>query len=272
MSLVHNFFYPETVKAFQAIIAEDPSCAMAYWGLAISQRPNPLVPPFPAANMKAAWDAIQQGKAAATKTPREAAYLEAMEIYYKDYETVDHKTRVGLYEQAMQRVSEQYPDDPEARVFYALALNEAVDLNDKGLTKQRKAAAILTEETAKQPNHPGLAHYIIHSYDYAALAALCVPTANLYGQIASGAPHALHMPSHIYSMLGMWDESIKSNLASEAAAREYAAKNAPPEPPRRGARMGWTSAPTPICSSAMTVPRNRSSRTPRPSQALLKPH
>ena len=234
VSLVHNFFYPETVKAFQAIIAEDPSCAIAYWGLAISQRPNPLVPPFPAANMKAAWDAIQQGKTAATKTPREAAYLEAMEIYYKDYETVDHKTRVGLYERAMQRVSEQYPDDPEARVFYALALNEAVDLNDKELTKQRKAAAILMEETTKQPNHPGLAHYIIHSYDYAALAALCVPTANLYGQIASGAPHALHMPSHIYSMLGMWDESIKSNLASEAAARENALKNAPGTPAPRG--------------------------------------
>jgi tetratricopeptide (TPR) repeat protein len=169
VSLVHNFLYPETVKAFQAIIAEDPGCAMAYWGLAISQRPNPLVPPFPAANMKAAWDAIQQGKAAATKTPREAAYLEAMEIYYKDYDTVDHKTRVGSYEQAMQRVSEQYPDDPEARVFYALALNEAVDLNDKGLTKQRKAAA--REYAAK--NAPGTpAPRGPHGMDFRAYAYL----------------------------------------------------------------------------------------------------
>lgn len=227
MGLVHNFFYPETVKAFQAIIAEDPACAIAYWGLAISQRPNPLVPPFPAANMKAASEAIQQGKAATTKTPREAAYLEAMESFYKDYDTVDHKTRVGLYEQAMQRLSEQYPDDPEGKIFYALALNEAVDFNDKGLTKQRKAAAILNEEGKKQPNHPGIAHYLIHSYDYATLAALCLPTANLYGQIASGAPHALHMPSHIYSMLGMWEDSIRSNIAAEAAASAWAASNAP---------------------------------------------
>jgi len=233
VGLLHNFFYPETVKAFQAVIAEDPDCAIAYWGLAISQRPNPLVPPFPAANMKAAAEAIQKGTAAAQTTPRESAYLEAIELYYKDYDTVDHRTRVGLYEQAMQRLSEQYPDDPEAKIFYALALNESVDLNDKGLTKQRKAAAILNEQAKAQPNHPGIAHYIIHSYDYATLAALCLPTANLYGQLASSAPHALHMPSHIYSMLGMWDESIRANLDSEAASRAWAEKNAPGSMPPR---------------------------------------
>jgi hypothetical protein len=233
VGLLHNFFYPETVKAFQAVIAEDPDCAIAYWGLAISQRPNPLVPPFPAANMKAASEAVTKGKAAAQTTPRERAYLEAIELYYKDYDTVDHRTRVGLYEQAMQWLSEQYPDDAEAKIFYALALNESVDLNDKGLTKQRKAAAILNEEAKTQPNHPGIAHYIIHSYDYATLAALCLPTANLYGQLASSAPHALHMPSHIYSMLGMWDESIRANLDSEAASRAWAEKNAPGSVPPR---------------------------------------
>jgi hypothetical protein len=227
VALLHNFFFPETVKAFQAIIAEDPACAMAYWGLAMSQRPNPLVPPFPPANLKAGSDAVQQGKTAKTQTPREAEYLGAMEAFYKDYETVDQITRAGRYEQAMQRLHEHYPDDPEAAIFYALALNEAVDFNDKSFAKQLEAAAILNAEGNKQPNHPGIAHYLIHSYDFAPLAALCLPTAHLYDKIAATAPHALHMPSHIYSMLGMWDDSIRSNLAAEAAANEYAAKNYP---------------------------------------------
>jgi hypothetical protein len=227
VALLHNFFFPETVKAFQAIIREDPSCAMAYWGLAMSQRPNPLVPPFPPANLKAGWEAVQQGKAAKTQTPREAEYLAAMEVFYKDYDTVSQGTRSGLYEQAMQGLHAHYPDDSEAAIFYALALNEAVDLDDKNLTKQLKAAAILNAEANKQPNHPGIAHYLIHSYDFAALAAMCESTAHLYDKIATAAPHALHMPSHIYSMLGAWDDSVRSNLAAQAAANDYAAKNFP---------------------------------------------
>jgi len=121
----------------------------------------------------------------------------------------------------MQRLHEHYPEDAEAAIFYALALNGAVDFDDTNYTKQLKAAAILNEEAKKQPNHPGIAHYLIHSYDFAPLAAMCVPTAQLYGKIAPGAPHALHMPSHIYSILGMWDESIRSNLASKAAAEAH---------------------------------------------------
>src|SRR6516162_5698027 len=218
VAMLHNFFYPETVKAFQAIIKENPDSAIAYWGLAMSELPNPLVPPFPPANLKAAWEAIQQGKTAKTQTPREAEYLAAIEVFYSGYEEIDHKTRAELYEQAMQRLHEHYPKDAEAAIFYALALNGAVDFNDKAYTKQLKAAAILNEEAKKQSNHPGIAHYLIHSYDFAPLAAMCV---------APAAPHALHMPSHIYSMLGMWDDSVRSNLASKAAADEYAAKNFP---------------------------------------------
>ena len=108
VALLHNFFYPETVKAFQAIIKEDPDCAIAYWGLAMSELPNPLVPPFPPANLKAGWEAIQLGKAAKTQTPREAEYLAAIETFYKDYDKIDHKTRAELYEQAMQRLHEHY--------------------------------------------------------------------------------------------------------------------------------------------------------------------
>jgi len=227
VALLHNFYYPETVKAFQAVIQEDPSCSMAYWGLAMSELPNPLVPPYPPVNLKAGWEAIQQGKAAKTQTPREAEYLSAIEVFYKDYDKIDYKTRAELYEQAMQQLHEHHSDDAEAAIFYALALNGAVDFDDKSFTKQLKAAAILTDEAKKQPNHPGIAHYLIHSYDFAPLAAMCVSTAQLYDKIAPAAPHALHMPSHIYSILGMWEDSVRSNLAAKAAADDYWAKNSP---------------------------------------------
>ena len=148
-------------------------------------------------------------------------------MFYTDYDKIDQKTRAGLYEQAMQRLHEHHPEDAEAAIFYALALNGAVDFDDKNFTRQLKAAAILKEEAKKQPNHPGIAHYLIHSYDFAPLAAMCLPTAQLYDKIAPGAPHALHMPSHIYSMLGMWEDSVRSNLASKASADDYAAKNFP---------------------------------------------
>jgi len=138
---------------------------MAYWGLAMSELPNPLVPPFPPANLKAGWEAIQQGNAAKTHTPREAEYLAAIEVFYKDYDKIDHKTRARFYEQAMQLLHEHYPEDSEAAIFYALALNGAVDFDDRNYAKQLKAAAILNEEAKKQPSHPGIAHYLIHSYD-----------------------------------------------------------------------------------------------------------
>jgi tetratricopeptide (TPR) repeat protein len=193
----------------------------------MSELPNPLVPPFPSANLKAGWEAIQQGKSAKTQTPRETEYLAAIEAFYTDYDKIDQETRAARYEQAMQHLHEHYPEDSEAAIFYALALNGAVDLNDKNYTKQLKAAAILNEEAKKQPNHPGIAHYLIHSYDFAPLAAMCVSTAQLYDKLAPASPHALHMPSHIYSMLGMWQDSVRSNTATKAAADNYAAKNYP---------------------------------------------
>jgi hypothetical protein len=127
----------------------------------------------------------------------------------------------------MQQLHEHHPEDAEAAIFYALALNGAVDFDDKSFTKQLKAAAILNDEGKRQPNHPGIAHYLIHSYDFAPLAAMCVSTAQLYGRIAPNAFHALHMPSHIYSILGMWEDSVRSNLASKTSADDYEAKNFP---------------------------------------------
>jgi hypothetical protein len=225
VAMLHSFFFPETVKAFTALATQEPSCAMAFWGIAISQRPNPLVAPFPAELMKNGWQAIQAGRAAGAKTPRENDWIEALALYFKDYDKVDLRTRTLAYESAMAQLAERYPDDDEAAIFYALALNEAVDLNDKTYTKQFRAAAILQRIETKQPNHPGIPHYIIHSYDFAPICQQGLPAAQRYAELAPAAPHALHMPSHTFSMLGMWDESIAANIKTIAASQEYAAKN-----------------------------------------------
>jgi hypothetical protein len=225
VAMLHSFFFPETVKAFAALASQEPSCAMAYWGVAISQRPNPLVAPFPTELMKNGWQAIQAGRAVTAKTQRENDWIEALALYFKDYDKVDLRTRTLAYEAAMAQLTERYPDDDEAAIFYALALNEAVDLNDKTYTKQFRAAAILQAIEAKQPDHPGIPHYIIHSYDFAPICRQGLPAAQRYAELAPSAPHALHMPSHTFSMLGMWDESIAANIKTIAASLDYAAKN-----------------------------------------------
>jgi hypothetical protein len=221
LALVHSFFYPETVKAFTALANAEPSCAMAFWGIAISQRPNPLITPLSPEQLKAGWEAIEKARAGAAKTPRERDWIEALAIYFKDYATVDQRTRTLGYEAAMARLSARYPDDAEAAIFYALALNEAADLNDKTYSRQLKAVGILQALEAKHPNHPGITHYIIHSYDFAAICADGIPAAERYAEIAPSAPHALHMPSHIFSMVGKWNEVIRSNLASDASLKAY---------------------------------------------------
>jgi hypothetical protein len=226
MALLHSFFYPETVKAFTAITQTEPGCAMAYWGLAMSIRQNPLIP-VNTETLKQGAEAIAKAKAASAPTQRERDWIAALDTYYRDLDTVDHQTRVLAYEKAMEQLSLRYPDDSEATIFYALALNEATELSDKTYARQLKAGAILEEVFAQQPNHPGVAHYIIHSYDYEPLAARALPAARHYAAIAPSAPHALHMPSHIFSMLGMWHDVIMSNTAAEVSSKAYAAKNLP---------------------------------------------
>ena len=156
------------------------------------------MPPFPPANLKAGWEAVQRGKTATTQSAREAEYLAAIEAFYKDYESIDQGTRARLYEQAMERLHQHYPDDPEAAIFYALALNEAVDFDDKTFTKQLKAAELLNAEAKKQPNHPGIAHYLIHSYDFAPLAALCVDSPSLRQDRGGSAARVAHALPHLF--------------------------------------------------------------------------
>jgi tetratricopeptide (TPR) repeat protein len=210
------------VKAFTAIPATDPSCAIAYWGIAISQRPNPLVGPFDAATLKRGLDAIEKGEAIGPKTQRERDWLAALKEFYKDYDKVDQDTRTRNYEKAMEQLAAKYPDDVEAKIFYALALNETFD--HKSMDPLLKAIAILEPIDKKYPDHPGVTHYLIHSYDFPAIAKRGVPAANKYAKIAPSAPHAQHMPSHIYSMVGMWGESVMSNWRSVVVANDYVAK------------------------------------------------
>ncbi|HEX2828062.1 MAG TPA: hypothetical protein VHP37_17040 [Burkholderiales bacterium] len=223
LAMLHSFFFPETLKAFDQVIEADPTCAIAYWGLAVSARPNPLVGPFDAATLKRGLDAVRKGEAIGAKTGRERDWLAAIKAFYADYETVDQDTRTRNYEKAMERLAKKYPNDVEAKIFHALALNEIFDHRSHAPLVQ--AIAILEPIGRRFSDHPGVTHYLIHSYDFAPLAKHGVAAANKYAKLAPAAPHAQHMPSHIYSMLGMWDASIASNLRSVAVAKDYAAKN-----------------------------------------------
>lgn len=222
LAMVHSFAFPETVKAFNAVAEADPACAIAHWGIAISQRPNPLVGPWDAATLQRGLDAVEKGEAIGPKTQREHDWLAALKEVYKDHDKVDQRTRSKNYEQAMERLSRQYPEDVEARIFHALALNEVFD--HKSMEPLQKAIEILEPLAEKYPGHPGITHYLIHSYDFAPIAHRGIAAANKYAQMAPAAPHAQHMPSHIYSMVGMWQESIASNIKTVEIANEYAAQ------------------------------------------------
>jgi tetratricopeptide (TPR) repeat protein len=220
VSLLHSFEYEEAEKAFVQVIDADPDCAMAYWGVAMSITHSLW--------FQADMNYLEKGSKLlelARNLPageREKDYLDAINAYYKDYNSVDQNTRALLYEKKMEALYEKYDDDKEAAVFYALALRASADNADKNYTKQKKSGKILEELFVEQPNHPGIAHYIIHNYDYPELAHLALPTARRYASIAPASSHAQHMPSHIFTRLGLWDESITSNLNSASSARCYA--------------------------------------------------
>ena len=223
VALLHSFWYEEAVKAFIGVAETDPSCAMAYWGVAMSNW-YPLWYPPSAAALKAGSDAVAKAQSIGAKTDRERDYIDAIATFYRDSDRLDNRTRSVAYEKAMEQVYSRYPDDREAGVFYALALNATALPTDKTYANQEKAAKILQRVFAEQPNHPGAAHYLIHSYDSAPLANLGLPAAICYADIAPSVPHALHMPSHIFTRVGQWQNSIDSNRASADAGQNYAAK------------------------------------------------
>ncbi|MFB3820069.1 MAG: hypothetical protein ACE147_20625, partial [Candidatus Methylomirabilales bacterium] len=219
VALLHSFWFEAAAKAFDQVAAADPSCGMAHWGTAMTVLGNPFTwPPSPTAVADGAA-AMARAQAAGVKTPRERDYLAALAAFYRDAERVEHRTRALAYETAMEALAARYPDDREAAIFYALALNATALPSDKTYGNQRKAAAILEVVFGEQPNHPGVAHYLIHSYDYPPIAARGLDAARRYATIAPSAPHALHMPSHIFTRRGFWANSIASNRASAAAAK-----------------------------------------------------
>ena len=224
LAMVHSFFYPDSVQAFTDAAAADPQCAIAYWGVAISHRPNPLILPLTSTALKNGLEAVEKGKAIGAKTERERDWLAAIELYYKDYDKVDQTERGLAYGRAMEALMQKYPDDPEAAIFYALALNETALHSDKTFANQLKAGAILEKIEAKLPDHPGVLHYLIHTYDYPTLAQRGLDAANRYAEVAPAAQHAQHMPSHTYSMLGLWTQSVASNTKSLALAKAQAAR------------------------------------------------
>jgi hypothetical protein len=222
VALLHSFWYEEAEKAFTTITTNDPGCAMGYWGIAMSVYYPLWQPPSPAMLQKGA--AALEKTRGLTVTPRERDYIAAIESYYRDSDKVDHRTRAVTYEKAMAQLFARYPDDREAAVFYALALNATAAPTDKTYANQLKAGAILEKVYAEQPDHPGVAHYIIHSYDYPTLAARGLAAARGYAKIAPSVPHAQHMPAHIFTRLGLWQESIDSNRASANAGKAYYAR------------------------------------------------
>lgn len=222
-SLLHSFEYAEAEKVFAKVIDSDPQCLMAYWGVAMSNF-HPLWSPPTKDELIKGSKTISLARQITTDSERETQYVEAVATMFDNWETLDHKSRLQKFLAATEAVYQKYPDDKEAAIFYALALRAAADPADKSYQLQKKAGEILSGLFPNEPNHPGIAHYLIHTYDYPELADMALPAARKYASIASKSAHAQHMPSHIFTRLGLWDEAIQSNISSTEAAKCYAEK------------------------------------------------
>jgi tetratricopeptide (TPR) repeat protein len=221
VALLHSFTYEEAALAFRDAAEKDPHCAMAHWGLAMTEYHQLWEPYAGPDELKRGSAEIQTARDLKPATPREKAYVEALGVFYEGWQGHSYETRAAAYRDAMKEVHERNPTDEEASVFYALALVATAMPDDKTYANQRMAAALLEPVFAGHPNHPGAAHYLIHAYDNPALAPQGVAAARAYAEIAPDLPHALHMPSHIFTRLGLWEDSIASNLAAAAAARRH---------------------------------------------------
>ena len=218
--MLHSFQFSRAIEGFNAVLKADASCGIADWGIALSDWGNPFVPEIKdKSQLQAGRESVERGKAAGAKTERERAYLAAVDKLYRDYESTPQQARLIAYRDAMGEVAAKYAEDHEAQIFYALAIAQSEDPADKTYAGRLKAGAILEQLFEEEPAHPGLAHYIIHTYDVPALAGRGLVAARRYSEIAPDAPHALHMPSHNFTRTGYWQESIDSNIAAAAAAR-----------------------------------------------------
>src|SRR5580700_10268275 len=219
VATLHSFGYRKSEQLFAHVLSTDPSCSMAEWGIAMSHYHQLWDPPTED-DLRIGLEAAQEGLSMGPKTQRERDYLGAIQSFYQNAGSDSHSIRAKRYETAMESLHSRYPQDSEAAIFYALSLIANASPNDKTYTNQKKATEILEPFILQQPQHPGVAHYIIHADDNPVLAQLALNAAKHYSQIAPDSPHALHMPSHIFTRLGLWDDSIASNLASVASARK----------------------------------------------------
>ncbi|HKS53949.1 MAG TPA: hypothetical protein VJS12_01620 [Steroidobacteraceae bacterium] len=218
-ALLYSFYWERVDAAVAAVLQADPTCAMAHWAKAIASLDNPLGSPPTQKQEQDGWAAVLKAKELGAKTPRERDYIAAVEIVFKDHATVPFKTRAASYEKALEQMYTRYPQDSEAAVLYAYWLQVTADRNDMTHAKQLQSARILEKVAATQPQHPGVVHFLIHAYDFPSIAEHGIDAARRYAAIAPDSPHALHMPSHIFSRVGYWRDSIDTNLRSHAAAR-----------------------------------------------------
>lgn len=221
VAMLHSFWFLIARRTFEGILQQDPSCAIAYWGIAMDYLGNPFVTVPTRAESQAAWEALEKARAIGAKTQRERDFIEALSAHFRDYEKTRADARLAAYNAAMERMAQTYPDDFEVQANYALTLQASAKKSDLTYANQIKSAAILEKLFAQNPKHPGVTHYLIHAYDFAPLADRGLPSARRYAGIAPAVPHARHMPSHIYSMVGLWDESIASNLSAIEIQPDY---------------------------------------------------
>ena len=220
VALLHSFQFSRAIEGFNAVLGQDATCGIAYWGIALSDWSNPFAAGMKdKSQMQAGQESAERGKTVGAKTERERAYVAAVGKLYSDYGNTPQLARLIAYRDAMGEVAAKYPEDHEAQIFYALAIAASEDPADKTYAGRLKAGAILEKLFEEEPTHPGLAHYIIHTYDVPELAGRALVAARRYSEIAPDAPHALHMPSHTFTRTGYWQESIDSNIAAAAAAR-----------------------------------------------------
>ena len=220
VALLHSFWFAQAIAAFNGVLEKDATCAIAHWGIALSHWGNPFAGLRAAQQIDQGRAAIEKGQATGTPTDRERAYIAAAAQLFTDGQAATQRVRTLAYEEAMERVARANPADMEARIFYALAANQTALTTDKEYTQQLKAAAILEPLFREHPAHPGLAHYIIHAYDHPPLAEKALDAARRYASLAPSVPHALHMPSHTFTRVGSWKESIETNRRSAEAARK----------------------------------------------------
>jgi tetratricopeptide (TPR) repeat protein len=221
VAMIHSYWFLVARRVFEGVLQQDPSCAIAYWGIAMDQLGNSLVGPPPRAQADAAWAALEKAREIGAKTERERGWIDALRAYFRDHDKVDVETRLRAYNKAMEQMAQRYPDDYEVQVVYALTLQASAAKSDVTYKNQLQSVAILEKLFEQNPQHPGVSHFIIHAYDFAPLADRGIAAAKRYASIAPAVPHARHMPSHIYSMVGMWEESIASNASALEIQPDY---------------------------------------------------